>query len=148
MISSDHSPLGSQNFILMTGQGSKYYRNLRRLGLPKPILLLALIGFFIFFLNIFIPIDKAAAVQITLAWDENQEADLAGYKLYIGNAPRHYQTSINLGRITQYTQNFADGAVYYFTLTATNQQGYESAFSNEVRFPGLGFQVFLPMIRR
>jgi len=134
----------------MTGQGSKYYRNLRRLGLPKPILLLALIGFFIFFLNIFIPIDKAAAVQITLAWDENQEADLAGYKLYIGNAPRHYQTSINLGRITQYTQNFADGTVYYFTLTATNQQGYESAFSNEVRFPGLGsgFQVFLPMIRR
>lgn len=132
----------------MTGQGSKYDHNFRQLGLPQSLLLLALIGFFLFFLNIFMPIDKAAAVQITLAWDQNQEPDLAGYKLYIGNAPRYYQTSINLGRITQYTLNLADGTIYYFTLTAYNQQGYESAFSNEVRSEPWPFQAFLPMIPR
>jgi len=42
-----------------------------------------------------------------------------------------------------------DGVVYFFTLTAYNQKGFESSFSNEVRYPSIEYthQIFLPMVR-
>lgn len=75
-------------------------------------------------------------VEITLAWDPNTEPDLAGYRLYIGLSSRNYTQVFDLGMTTQYTiRNLAYGTVYYFSLTAYNQNGLESSFSNEVRYP-------------
>jgi fibronectin type 3 domain-containing protein len=95
------------------------------------------------------PSEKAMAADITLAWDHNSEPDLAGYKLYIGNSPQNYTQFIDLGLTTQYTiGNLIDGTVYFFTLTAYNQKGFESSFSNEVRYPLIEYthKTFLPMV--
>jgi hypothetical protein len=75
------------------------------------------------------------AAQISLAWDPNNEPDLAGYKIYIGYQTRTYSWSIDAGKQTQGTvNNLVDGTAYYFALTAYNTQGLESGFSNEVTY--------------
>ena len=88
----------------------------------------------------------AWGAQITLAWDPNSEADLVGYKLYIGYYPRNYTQIVTLGRVTQYTITVTDGIPYYFSLTACNAKGYESGFSNIVRYPSYPFQAYLPVV--
>ena len=92
---------------------------------------------------------KAMATDITLAWDHNSEPDLAGYKLYIGNSSQNYTQFIDLGLTTQYTiSGLIDKTVYFFTLTAYNQRGFESSFSNEVRYPLIEYthNIFLPVV--
>jgi len=92
---------------------------------------------------------KALSADITLAWDHNSEPDLAGYRLYIGNSSQNYTEFIDLGLTTQYTiSGLIDGTAYFFTLTAYNQRGFESSFSNEVRYPLIEYthKVFLPMM--
>jgi hypothetical protein len=98
---------------------------------------------------------KALSADITLAWDHNSEPDLAGYKLYIGNSSQNYTQFFDLGLTTQYTiSGLIDGTVYFFTLTAYNQRGFESSFSNEVRYPPEApspfieytHKTFLPMV--
>jgi hypothetical protein len=93
------------------------------------------------------PLGKAMAADITLAWDHNSEPDLAGYKLYLGNSSRNYNEIIDLGLTTQFTiSNLIDGAVFFFTLTAYNQKGFESSFSNEVRYPPYTQTIFIPLV--
>jgi len=106
--------------------------------------------FFLVLLILTCPSGRAMAADITLAWDHNSEPDLAGYKLYLGNSPRNYPQVIDLGLTTQFTiRDLIDGVVYFFTLTAYNQKGFESSFSNEVRYPSIEYthQIFLPMVR-
>ena len=77
------------------------------------------------------------ATNAMLAWNPNSESDLAGYRLHIGiqsiiagNPP--VQT-IDVGNVTQYRIRGLDfGITYYFTVTAYNTAGLESAHSNEV----------------
>ena len=115
----------------------------------RPILLILSL-FFLVLLILTCPSGRAMAADITLAWDHNSEPDLAGYKLYLGNSPRNYPQVIDLGLTTQFTiRDLIDGVVYFFTLTAYNQKGFESSFSNEVRYPSIEYthQIFLPMVR-
>jgi hypothetical protein len=91
----------------------------------------------------------AQAFRLTLAWDRNTEADLAGYKIYIGYAPQKYSWTIDVGdRTTGTVDNLVEGTTYYFTLTAYNSKGLESGFSNEVRFPELTYpyKFYFPLI--
>ncbi len=85
----------------------------------------------------FLPfVANSEPIDITLAWDFNSEPDVAGYKLYLGNSSRNYTQVVNLGMTDQYTiRDLIEGTVYFFALTAYNQNGLESAFSNEVRYP-------------
>jgi hypothetical protein len=70
---------------------------------------------------------------VQLAWDANAEADLAGYKVYVGLAPGNYFTSIDVGNVTNYTVTGLEaGRLYYFAVTAYDQDGNESSHSNEV----------------
>ena len=88
----------------------------------------------------------AQAFRLTLAWDPNTETDLAGYKIYIGYAPRKYSWIIDVGnRTTGVVDNLVDGTVYYFTLTAYNSKGLESGFSNQIRFPDWEHKYYLPL---
>lgn len=85
----------------------------------------------------------SCAYEVTLTWDANSEANLAGYKLYYdidadgppydgigaieGNSP------IDVGNITTFTiHGLADDVSPRFTITAYNDQGLESGYSNEV----------------
>src|SRR5436190_3920760 len=59
----------------------------------------------------------AHAQNITLQWDPNTEADVAGYWVYIGNAAGDYTSTVDVGNITSYTFNSA-GQHYCFAIAA------------------------------
>ena len=75
---------------------------------------------------------QLTAGDVTLAWDPNDESDLAGYKVYYGKVPGVYGAPISLGTQTTYTVTGLTPGTYYFAVTAYNTAGLESGFSNEV----------------
>jgi hypothetical protein len=83
----------------------------------------------------------AATDEITLAWDPNAEADLAGYRLYIqeGVDDGGYilLVTIPLTDIDPQAPSYAvfdleADTQYRFVITAYNQNGDESGLSNSV----------------
>jgi hypothetical protein len=70
--------------------------------------------------------------EVTLAWDQNTEADLAGYKIHHGATSGQYDKHIDVGNVTQYTVTGLQAGMQYFAATAYNTSGIESAFSNEI----------------
>ncbi len=88
---------------------------------------------FILILSIYTPTVHAA--QISLAWDQNTEQDLSGYKIYYGTSSDNYTFSIDVGKTTSYTlSSLESGKTYYTSVTAYDTEGYESDFSDEVSF--------------
>ncbi len=75
---------------------------------------------------------SATAADVVLAWDPNTEPDLAGYKIYYGNASGVYTTIVPIGTQTTYTISGLAPGTYYFAVTAFNTSGLESGYSNEV----------------
>lgn len=79
------------------------------------------------------PQATALGAAFTLEWDPNRETNLAGYRLYYGTASRTYETRIDVGNVTTYRlTGLLDGVTYYLAVTAYDQQGRESDYSNEV----------------
>ena len=75
------------------------------------------------------------SAQATLSWNPNSESDLAGYKIYYGNASRTYTTDIDVGNVTSYTiYELIEGDTYFFAATAYDFSGNESSYSNEVSY--------------
>ncbi|MDF0665601.1 MAG: fibronectin type III domain-containing protein [Nitrospira sp.] len=75
------------------------------------------------------PPTKATA---TLTWDAVTGTPVSGYKVYVGEAPRLYTRTIDVGTVTSSTvDSLTVGRVYYFAVTAYNSAG-ESTPSNEV----------------
>ena len=75
---------------------------------------------------------RLAATALTLAWDLNTEADLAGYKVYYGTRSRDYDSIIDVGNVTQDTiKGLAPETRYYLALTAYDFSGNESDLSAE-----------------
>jgi hypothetical protein len=76
---------------------------------------------------------KVYSAQMTLAWDPNTEPDLGGYKVYYGPSSGTYVVPLNVGDVTNYTlTGLTEGQVYYAAVTACDQSGNESAYSDEV----------------
>lgn len=72
----------------------------------------------------------------TLTWQANLESDLAGYNVYVGTQPGIYGAPISAGMTTSYTiGNLIGGKTYYFSVTALDTSGNESAHSTEVAKP-------------
>ena len=79
------------------------------------------------------PPSKVHAAQITLAWDASTDPNIAGYKVYYGNASGSYPAAVDVGRQTSCTiANLSGGLAYYFAATEYDQSGQESGYSNEV----------------
>jgi hypothetical protein len=77
----------------------------------------------------------AQAAAVTLAWDENAEMDVAGYRVYFGTTSRYYTTMISVGNKTTCTvTNLTPGRTYYFAATAYDNNGNESGFSQEISY--------------
>jgi Bacterial TSP3 repeat len=82
----------------------------------------------------------AQAAGVQLSWtaptkDANGAplTDLAGYNVYYGLTSLLYGVSIDVGLTTSAAiSGLVDGLTYYFAVTAYDQAGNESAFSNEV----------------
>lgn len=78
---------------------------------------------------------------VTLSWlapDANSDGtpltNLAGYRVYYGNASGQYDRQLDIsgaGTMTAVIDNLTQGA-WYFAATALNSTGLESALSNEV----------------
>jgi len=99
-------------------------RNRRSLWPPVAIVAVCVL------LGLSVPVSAAA---VTLAWAQNTEADLAGYKVHIGTSPGAYTQSIDVGRVTSFTvPGLLAGETYYFTVTAYDIFANESGFSSQV----------------
>lgn len=91
-------------------------------------------------------VSRAAASQaipdpttVTLTWNPSVDPTVTGYRLYYGPASGQYTNSIAVGNATVCTvTGLVNGTTYYFTTTAYNSEGIESAFSNEVVY-GVAF---------
>lgn len=91
-------------------------------------LFLALIFLFLFSMS-------AWAEEVTVAWNPNSESDLAGYKVYYGNATGIYDTSVDVGNKTNYTiLGIVSGQGYFIAVTAYDTSGNESGYSSEISY--------------
>ena len=73
-----------------------------------------------------------ATSSATLRWNAVTSTTVSGYKVYVGEAPRLYTRTINVGTVTSSTVNsLTVGRTYYFSVAAYNSAG-ESPRSNEV----------------
>jgi hypothetical protein len=86
-------------------------------------------------LILFLCISNVYSAQATLSWNPNSESDLAGYKIYYGNASRTYHTNVDVGNVTSYTvSSLEEGKMYFFAATAYDTSNNESGYSNEVSY--------------
>jgi len=72
---------------------------------------------------------------LTLDWDGNTEADLAGYRIYRSTVSGSYQAAIATvppGTTTYTATGLQSRTTYFFVVTATNTSLGESVHSNEV----------------
>ena len=73
--------------------------------------------------------------NVTLAWDENPEQDIAGYILRWGFTSGEYTSSTDVGNHTRLTvPNLVTGATYYFVVSAYNESGLEGDPSTELAY--------------
>ncbi len=76
---------------------------------------------------------SAHGASLTASWNANQEADLAGYKLYYGTQSGSYGAPITIGKdATSYRlTGLAEATTYYAVMTAFDTSGNESGYSEE-----------------
>ena len=80
---------------------------------------------------LYMPVFSQGSVNVS--WDSNSENDLAGYRIYYGTLSRNYDQLVDAGnRITYQINGLSQETRYYFTVTAYDTAGNESAFSDEV----------------
>ena len=90
--------------------------------------------------NIVQMLTVSVMAPVSLSWaaptenvDGTPLTDLAGYRIYYGGQSRTYTEMVEIMEpaSTAYTLNLASGD-YYVAMTALDQEGNESAYSNEV----------------
>ena len=81
------------------------------------------------------------AAEVTFSWTPNSESNLAGYNIYYGTQSCVYFDPVDISNpkvvdssVTTTLSGFEEGATYYFAATAYDMGGYESAYSQEVRW--------------
>jgi YbbR domain-containing protein len=82
-----------------------------------------------------VTLNITTASTATLSWNAGTESDLAGYKVYRGTASGTYGAPLATlpKTITSHTATgLQNGTTYFFVITAYDNAGNESAYSNEV----------------
>ena len=76
----------------------------------------------------------SVAGTISIRWDPVLDADLAGYRIYYGNASGNYDRSADVGNVTSYTLGgLADCTTWYLAVKAYDTEGLESVdYSTEI----------------
>ena len=70
--------------------------------------------------------------SVTLSWDANTEPDIAGYKVYWGTSSGVYDQFSVVSKTTTSVSDLTVGGRYYFAVTAYNEAGLESGYSEEI----------------
>ena len=84
-------------------------------------------------LALFFVAARLEAGSVTVAWDPNPEANIAGYTVYWGTQSGVYTSSRAVTGATSLTvTNLTDGRTYYFVVQAYNTAGLRSDYSLEV----------------
>jgi len=107
----------------------------------KPLRLLSPrnISFLPSFIAVFLIVMPAYGAHVTVGWDHNAEPNLDHYVVYWGTSPGIY--SDNSEDIPNDTTSYkitglAASETNYFAVTAVDDQGNESGYSNEVSYTG------------
>lgn len=93
---------------------------------------------FIMVISFFLFCSLASAVEIGFIWDANTENDLAGYRLYQSRVSGVYVKGADnavdfcLAPVKTLSVLVSREGKYYWVVTAFDDQGNESGFSNEV----------------
>jgi hypothetical protein len=83
---------------------------------------------------------KSISADVTLAWDASSSPEVIGYNFYYGFSSRNYLPATNVGNNTAYTlTNLQSGVVFYFAVTAYDENGTESYFSTELSYAPGGY---------
>lgn len=76
-----------------------------------------------------------AARSLSLAWDQNAESDIAGYRVKYGTVGGNYTQTMEAGNATAATvPNLLAGTTYHVVVTAYNTASLESLPSSEGEF--------------
>ncbi|HMJ90625.1 MAG TPA: Ig-like domain-containing protein, partial [Candidatus Acidoferrum sp.] len=76
-----------------------------------------------------------SAQAASLEWNPNSETNLAGYRVYTGEATRGYTSVVDVGNTTQFPLNsLTPRKTFFFAVTAYDTDGLESDFSDEVTY--------------
>ncbi|MBI3804990.1 MAG: DNRLRE domain-containing protein [Nitrospirae bacterium] len=89
---------------------------------------------FVLFISLFSLIvfnATASAMNATLTWDANTDSRVAGYKVYYGTASGIYLAAMDVGKQTSYSLTNLPDQTHYFTVTAYDGSGNESAYADE-----------------
>ncbi|MBI3802191.1 MAG: fibronectin type III domain-containing protein [Nitrospirae bacterium] len=78
------------------------------------------------------PTSLVSAQDPLLSWDPSSDANVIGYKIYHGTASQIYTESTYVQAVTSQALSGLAPGVHYFSVTAYDQSGTESTFSNEV----------------
>jgi hypothetical protein len=88
---------------------------------------------------LFMPNIASAITNADFSWLPNDEANLAGYKIYYGAVSGQYGQSVDVGSpgvingtIQATISGLTEGVTYYFVATAYDADGFESDYSQEV----------------
>jgi hypothetical protein len=82
-----------------------------------------------------IPFNPVHSFQIRLAWDQNTESNLAGYKVYYRTFDENYTSYADVGNHSAAeVSHIMPGTEYFFVVTAYDRYGNESGYSNEVNY--------------
>jgi fibronectin type 3 domain-containing protein len=86
--------------------------------------------------NYTVTIQPAAVHTVTLTWNES-DTSVVGYNMYRGTTSGGTYTKVNTGGLIAamlYTDStVANGTTYYYVVTAVDNTGAESAYSNQAQ---------------
>jgi hypothetical protein len=82
------------------------------------------------------PVPPPAAGTAQLSWDISTDPQVAGYRVYFGDASGKYQQALGAGIAvagnSYSVTGLSGGKRYYFAVTSEDADGNESGFSQEV----------------
>jgi hypothetical protein len=82
-----------------------------------------------------VDLSAEASSSLTVEWNQSQDTNAVGYKVYYGTASHNYTNVITVGNVTSAViSGMIPGTTYYFAATAYVANGAQSIYSSEVSF--------------
>jgi hypothetical protein len=86
-----------------------------------------------------------AVSKVSLQWSPDTDSSVAGYNIYYGGASRAYTNVVDAGAApTAEVGGLMEGQTYYFAVTAYDEFGDESDYSDETVYVVPGYLTLTP----